>query len=339
MEEIFQLSDRVTVFRDGKWVATKTAQETTDREIIRLMVGRQLLESSAKSQIPSASVKPLLEVRNLTSSGVFEKISFAIKPGEVVSMSGLVGAGRSEVARAIFGVDPYDGGEVLVDGKPLPAGRIKVSMRRGLALVPEDRQHLGLVLPMPVGVNLSMAVLPAVTRFGMVSAKLENPLVADLMQKLQVKAASPKLAVSSLSGGNQQKVLLGKWLATKPRILILDEPTRGVDVGAKAEIYKLVQNLASEGLAVLVISSDLPEVLLLSDRILVMRTGKISGELSRAEASQEKILSLAVPQVLEADLPASDDSQSPAAKSNDSDPNSNGSGPNPKSPNSRAGVA
>jgi ABC-type sugar transport system ATPase subunit len=239
--------------------------------------------------------KVMLEVKGLGREGVFRDVSFSVRAGEIVGMAGLVGAGRSEVARAIFGADTADAGEVFVEGKRLKRGSIDAALEAKVALVPEDRQHQGLVLPMTVEANLSMTVLGDLQRGGLISSGQEDSLARKLIQELRVKTANAKLAAQSLSGGNQQKLVIGKWLATKPRVFLLDEPTRGVDVGAKAEIYKLIRTLAGQGMAVVVISSDLPEVLLLSDRILVMRSGKIAGELKRSEATQEKVLSLAMP--------------------------------------------
>jgi ABC-type sugar transport system ATPase subunit len=297
MEEIFLLSDRVTVFRDGKHVGTRPTSEINQDELIRMMVGRELLqvEGAVKTDAEHAGSEVLLQVANLGRTDVFQDISFQVRRGEIVGMAGLVGAGRSEVAQAIFGADRADQGEVLVGGKRLPPGSIQAALDAGVALVPEDRQHLGLVLPMSVGANLSMAVLPQLTRLGLISDSREQALARGLVGDLRVKTASTAVAAQTLSGGNQQKLVIGKWLATRPRVLILDEPTRGVDVGAKAEIYKLVRRVAGEGMAVVVISSDLPEVLLLSDRILVMRGGRMAGELKRHQATQEKILALAMP--------------------------------------------
>jgi rhamnose transport system ATP-binding protein len=295
MEEIFELSDRVTVFRDGKWVGTTPTKQINKDGLIRMMVGRELLDAGHMPKPIDAATPVLLDVKGLSLEGEFENISFQVRQGEVVGMAGLVGAGRSEVALAIFGVDKPDAGTVHICGQHLPQGSITASKDRGLALVPEDRQHLGLVLPMSVRANLSMAVLPTLTSLGLISSGKEETLAAKLIADLRVKTANSGVAAQTLSGGNQQKLVLGKWLATKPRVLILDEPTRGVDVGAKAEIYRLIREVAEAGVAVLVISSDLPEVLLLSDRILVMRLGRISGELSRKEATQERILALAMP--------------------------------------------
>jgi ABC-type sugar transport system ATPase subunit len=297
MEEIFTLSDRITVFRDGRYVATKIAKETSQDEIIKLMVGRELLqvEGALKSEAEHAGSDVLLDVKNLTRNGVFRDISMQVRAGEIVGMSGLVGAGRSEVARVVFGADRADAGEVFVGGKQLKNGDMEDALAAGVALVPEDRQHLGLVLPMSVAANLSMAVLPEVTSGGLISSSREEALARKLITDLRVKTASTQLSAQSLSGGNQQKLVIGKWLARKPRVFILDEPTRGVDVGAKAEIYKLIRRVASTGVAIVVISSDLPEVLLLSDRILVMRNGRLAGQLHRHEATQEKVLALAMP--------------------------------------------
>ncbi|HVS70648.1 MAG TPA: sugar ABC transporter ATP-binding protein [Phycisphaerae bacterium] len=297
MEEIFLLSDRVTVFRDGQYVGTRNTPEIHQDELIKMMVGRELLqvEGVVKSEAEHAGGKTILDVRNLTRTGVFRDISFAVRAGEIVGMAGLVGAGRSEVARAVFGADAADEGTVLIDGNPLRNHDMEAALAAGVALVPEDRQHLGLVLPMSVAANLSMAVLSEVTRAGLISSSREERLARELITDLRVKTANTRLPAQSLSGGNQQKLVIGKWLARKPRLFILDEPTRGVDVGAKAEIYKLIRKVAATGVAVWVISSDLPEVLLLSDRILVMRAGQIAGELSRQEATQEKVLALAMP--------------------------------------------
>jgi ABC-type sugar transport system ATPase subunit len=239
--------------------------------------------------------EPRLQVRNQTRQNVFSNVSFDVHAGEIVGMSGLVGAGRSEVARVIFGVDARNSGEVRVDGSALRGNSVREAMDRGIAMVPEDRQHLGLVLPMSVGANLSLAVLRRLTTAGLTSQRRERELVEQLMKDLGVKAAGSAVPAQTLSGGNQQKLVIGKWLATRPRVLILDEPTRGVDVGAKAEVHKLIRKLADGGMATLLISSDLPEVLAMSDRILVMRAGRIAGEVPRSEATQERVLSLAIP--------------------------------------------
>ncbi len=296
LEEIFLLADRVTVFRDGKYVGTKLKTEITQDDLIRMMVGRELLqvEGMVKSETEHPGGEVMLDVRGLTREGMFRDVSFSVRKGEIVGMAGLVGAGRSEVAQAIFGAMPLDAGVVSVAGENLRSGSIDAALDAGIALVPEDRQHLGLVLPMSVGANLSMAVLPKMTRAGLLASGKEEALAGEMIRDLRVKTANARVPAETLSGGNQQKLVIGKWLATRPRVLMLDEPTRGVDVGAKAEIYKLIREMANGGMAVIVISSDLPEVLLLSDRIVVMRQGRVAGELSRQDATQEKVLALAM---------------------------------------------
>ena len=292
LDEIFALADRVTVLRDGAHVATKSIGEVDKAELIRLMVGRDVVE---EYQTPEEIGQSVLQVENLSGSA-FRHINFQVRAGEIVGLAGLVGAGRSEVARAIFGIDDYQSGTVKVEGAALPKRNVHLAAARGIALVPEDRQHQGLVLPMSVGENLSLAVLKSLSRAASRNRAKEKSLIQKLMAELAVKAAGPEIAAQSLSGGNQQKLVLGKWLAAKPKVLILDEPTRGVDVGARAEVYRLIRELARGGLATLVISSDLPEIMALCDRILVMREGEISGELARSEATPEKILELALPQ-------------------------------------------
>jgi ABC-type sugar transport system ATPase subunit len=212
-----------------------------------------------------------------------------------VGLAGLVGAGRSEVARAILGIDRYDEGLVLVDGRPLPGHNVRAALAAGLSLVPEDRQHEGLLLPMTVRENLSLAVLDRLTSRGLVRRRAERKLAGDVITQLQIRTAGMDVAARTLSGGNQQKVALGKWMAARPIVLMLDEPTRGVDVGAKAQVHKLIRQLAAEGMATLIISSELPELLSLCDRILVMREGRLVGEMKGSAATQEAILQLALP--------------------------------------------
>ena len=303
LDEIFELSDRVTVFRDGRHVATNPISAMTKDKLIQQMVGRELSttdaelshDKSAFSRVARDARPPILQVKNLSRAGAFHDVSFEVRAGEIVGMAGLVGAGRSEVARCIFGADAFDSGQILIDGSPLRGKNVREAMNRGIAMVPEDRQHQGLVLQLPVGTNLTLPILRTLTTFGLTSSRRERQVADQLMKDLLVKAASAKVPAQTLSGGNQQKLVIGKWLATRPRVLILDEPTRGVDVGAKAEVHKLIRRLAEGGMATLLISSDLPEVLAMSDRLLVMRGGSIAGELSRAQATQEKVLSLAIP--------------------------------------------
>lgn len=296
LEEIFQLADRVTVLRDGKHVQTQSIAETSQEELVRLMVGRDL-EADLEARDGRTPGEARLSVRGLSRKGAFEKVSFEVRSGEVVVLAGLVGAGRSEVARAIFGMDTYDSGEVLFpDGSRLRPGAPPESIAKGLAFVPEDRQHEGLHLPLPVRENLSLAALREFSHLGFVRRGPELRRAEAARTELGIKTATLEAPTQSLSGGNQQKVLLGKWLETKPSVLILDEPTRGVDVGAKAELHRRIRALADEGMAILVISSELPEVLALADRVLVMRQGTLVGALSGNEVSQESILRLALPQ-------------------------------------------
>ena len=294
LEEVYALASRVTILRDGRLVGTYPLAEVGRGEMVRRMVGRELLVEE-RPELSGAEGAALLDVRGLTRTGQFQDVSFSVRPGEIVGLAGLVGAGRSEVAGAIFGVAAPTAGTVTVAGEALPPGSVPAAVARGVALVPEDRQGQGLVLPLSVGQNLLLSVQGSLTRAGFRSARRERAVVSGLMQSLGVKAAGPGVPANTLSGGNQQKLSLGKWLATKPRVLLLDEPTRGVDVGAKADVYRLIRQFAREGMATLVISSDLPEILALSDRILVMREGRIAGELPRAGATEEKILALALP--------------------------------------------
>ena len=294
MEEVFALASAVTVLRDGRLVETRPLEGLRREELVRLMVGRELREEGQAAGKEAAG-EIRLEVSGLSQAGRFQDISFTVCAGEIVGLAGLVGAGRSEVAAAVFGIERADSGTVKVGGISLAPGSVSAAIRSSMALVPEDRQRQGLVLPLSVSDNLILTKVGAMGRGRFRSAKNERTTAADAIQTLNIKTASPHNPARTLSGGNQQKVSLGKWLATSPRILLLDEPTRGVDVGAKAEIYRYLRQLAREGMATLVISSDLPELLLLCDRIFVMREGRIAGELSRAEATEETILALALP--------------------------------------------
>jgi len=291
MEEIFSICDRVTVFRDGQYVATKRIQDTDRDDVIRMMVGRELKESIPKRPAPIG--EPVLEVRNLTRKGVFEDISFTVHRGEIVGIGGLVGAGRTEVARAIFGADPIDSGEILVNGKAVRPRSPREAIELGIGLVPEDRKSLGLILNMAVRENTTLANLDLLSVLGFVNRKKEREVSEKYVKDLRVRTPSIEQEVKNLSGGNQQKVVLAKWLFTDSQLLIFDEPTRGIDVGAKIEIYELMNELVAKGAGMIMISSELPELLGMSDRILVMHEGRISGELSRAEATQEKAMQLA----------------------------------------------
>jgi rhamnose transport system ATP-binding protein len=268
-----------------------TADMSID-SIVSKMVGRDLDTFYPKADVVSGEVR--LSVRALTRDGVFKNISFDVRAGEIVALAGLVGAGRSEVARAIFGIDPVDGGEVRISGRPLRLGKPAAAVRAGLALVPEDRRAQGLALELSIARNASLTVLGRLMRHGLISSRSENALAAHWGKRLRLKAGDLDAPVGTLSGGNQQKVVLGKWLATGPKVLIIDEPTRGIDVGAKAEVYRTLAELVREGMAVLMISSELPEVLGMADRILVMHEGRISADIARADATEERVMSAAL---------------------------------------------
>ena len=295
LEEVFEIADRVSVLRDGQLVATHHVSELDVEKVIQLMVGRKIDVPEPRAQITQDKNDVVLQVQGLTRQGIFHDISFTVRHGEIVGLAGLVGAGRSEIARAIFGIDRYDTGSVRVAGISLEAHSVRASMSAGIALVPEDRQHEGLVLAMTVAENLSLAVLPSLVRRGFVNRTLESELVQRQMNSLSIKAAGPNVAAETLSGGNQQKIVLGKWLASQPRVLILDEPTRGVDVGAKAQVHQIVRKLARDGLATLIISSEMQELFSLCDRLLVLREGRIVGEVSCETATQDEVLALALP--------------------------------------------
>jgi ABC-type sugar transport system ATPase subunit len=291
MEEIFRLCDTVTVLRDGRHVATGKIQETNPDRVIHQMVGRDVIWNTPK-HLGRELGPELLRVERLSSPGKFDGVSFTLRAGEVLGFAGLVGAGRSEVAQAIFGLDPQATGDVFVRGTPLPPGSVSAALKAGVGLLPEDRKRLGLVLSMNCRENTSLATLDRLTRFGFVKRREEFALVRRYADRLRVKTPSLEALIAGLSGGNQQKVALAKWLARECDILIVDEPTRGIDVGAKAEIHQLLDELACQGIAILVISSELPEVMNLSRRIIVMREGEVAGELNRDDFTQTNLLRL-----------------------------------------------
>ncbi|PMS17106.1 D-xylose ABC transporter ATP-binding protein [Trinickia dabaoshanensis] len=294
LEEVFALTQHVTIMRDGAKVCDAPTTEMTTAALVAKMVGRDLETFYPKAEVVPGEIK--LSVRGLTRTGVFKDISFDVRAGEIVALAGLVGAGRSEVARAIFGIDRPDAGEVRVAGRRLAPGRPALAVKAGLAMVPEDRRQQGLALELSIARNASMTVLGRLTRFGLISGAREAALARDWGARLRLKAGDMGAAVGTLSGGNQQKVVLGKWLATGPQVLIIDEPTRGIDVGAKAEVYAALSDLVREGMAVLMISSEMPEVLGMADRVLVMHEGRISAEIDRAHASEQRIMSAALGQ-------------------------------------------
>jgi ABC-type sugar transport system ATPase subunit len=289
MPELFRLCDAVTVLRDGRHVATRAMSEVTESELVRMMIGRDLADYYP-DHLHGKPSGELLRVNDLTVDGKVEGVSFSVEAGEIVGLAGLVGAGRSEVARAIFGLEPIARGSVYVGGRRVTIRNPRDAINLGIGLVPEDRKRQGLVLSASGVHNTSLPILPRLSRWSWLRRRAERALAAEYFQKLRVRTPSIESVVAGLSGGNQQKVVLAKWLAADSKILILDEPTRGVDVGAKAEIHALIDELAAQGRGVLLISSELPEVLRLSGRILALRGGRIVGEVSRAEATQEGLL-------------------------------------------------
>ncbi|KQT42965.1 D-ribose transporter ATP-binding protein [Aureimonas sp. Leaf454] len=287
MNEIFEISDRVTVLRDGKTIATRPTAEVSEGALVSMMVGRDIDQLFPKEDI--ALGETVLEVRNLTHAGKVEGVSFSVRAGEILGIAGLVGSGRTELAQTIFGITPATSGEILIDGAPVSIGNVREAIRHRIAYVPEDRAQHGLVRPQSIRSNVSMAILGRLTKGGIVDTSREEALALDAIRRFQIRARGPGQVVAQLSGGNQQKVVIAKWLATDPRILILDEPTRGVDVGAKTEIHKLMNQLAASGIAIVMISSELPEVLGMSDRVLVMNGGRMSAILDRAEATSDRV--------------------------------------------------
>ncbi|MGX7377055.1 sugar ABC transporter ATP-binding protein [Carnobacterium maltaromaticum] len=291
MEEIFEISDRITVMRDGMTVDTTLTKETNVDDVVRKMVGREISDYYPKKNAEIGET--VFEVKNLSGTSGFENISFSVKSGEIVGFSGLMGAGRTEIMRGIFGIDPISQGEIILEGKKVQLKNPSTSIKAGVGFLTENRKEEGLVLDFSIKDNIS---LPSIDEFrvrGLIDTKTEDEFVQLLMKRLTVKAQNEDISAGSLSGGNQQKVVLAKWIGIGPKVLILDEPTRGVDVGAKREIYQLMNELAERGVAIVMVSSDLPEVLGVSDRILVVHEGKIAGEINRTEATQEKIMNLA----------------------------------------------
>ncbi|MCG5212273.1 sugar ABC transporter ATP-binding protein [Streptosporangium sp. KLBMP 9127] len=291
LDEIFTLCQRVTILRDGAWVASEPAAALTPEDLVRRMVGRDLSTLYPRRETVPGEVA--LTVERLTREGVFTDVSFQVRRGEIVALAGLVGAGRTEVARAIFGIDRWDAGTVRVDGRRLPPASPSAAMAAGLALVPEDRRQQGLVMEMSIERNIGLTGLAALRRGPVISRTAERDRARDWAIRLQLKFARLTDAVNVLSGGNQQKVVLAKWLATEPAVLIVDEPTRGIDVGTKAEVHRLLSELAGRGIAILMISSDLPEVLGMADRVLVMHEGRLAAEIPREAATEESVMSAA----------------------------------------------
>ncbi|MDW7675606.1 MAG: sugar ABC transporter ATP-binding protein [Bacillota bacterium] len=298
MEEIFEITDRITVLRDGKYIKTLQTKETNVKEIVSLMVGRDFNKNITRNyKAVSKEDQPILEVRNLSSGNKVDDVSFKLYKGEILAITGLVGAGRTELLQAIFGINKVDSGEVLLDGKQEIIKSTTKAIKLGLGLVPEGRKTQGLFYKMSVRENITMVNLPALTRWGMIAKKKELNFAASYIAKLRVKTPGMEQQVQFLSGGNQQKTIIARWLLNNPKILFLDEPTHGVDIGAKSEIYEIINQLADAGVSVVLISSELPEVLTLADRILVMCNGKVNGEIGWQEANQELIMQYATNQM------------------------------------------
>ena len=298
LEEVFEICQRVTVMRDGRHVLTSELAGLTADDLVRAMVGRQMVERAAGERGVAGEV--VLHVEHLTREGVFTDISLDVRAGEIVALAGLVGSGRSEVARAVFGIDRYDAGRVVMRGRELRRASPTGAMTAGVGFVPEDRRQQGLVMDMSVQQNVALASLARLRKGGLVRSAAERAFAADWAVRLNLKYGRLIDPVSRLSGGNQQKVVLAKWLGRQPALLIVDEPTRGIDIATKAEVHRLLVRLARDGVAILMISSELPEVLHIGDRVLVMREGRLTAEFGHEDASEEKIMAAATGQLQEA---------------------------------------
>ncbi|MBE2271052.1 MAG: sugar ABC transporter ATP-binding protein [Anaerolinea sp.] len=291
LDEVFEISNRITVLRDGRYIDTLPTGDLRMESLIQMMVGRDLSEQFPKET--AAAQDEVLRVERLTQGTRLRDISFSVRAGEILGIAGLVGAGRTELVRALFGADPIDAGRIFVDGKPVRINSPRDAIRAGIALLTEDRKGQGLVLNMSTRENISLSILGKLTAGVLTNRRKEVTLAQNYIDSMAIKTPSQDQLVVNLSGGTQQKVVLAKWMATQPRVLIFDEPTRGIDVGAKVEIYKLMNALAQQGVAIIMVSSELPEVLGMSDRIMVIHEGAVTGFLTRAEATQERIMALA----------------------------------------------
>ena len=295
LEEVFEIADWVTVLRDGQLVGTSSIEETSLDQVISMMIGQSVSELFQKRKVPIG--EPVLQVHHLYRQGFLEDVSLTLHRGEILGLFGLAGCGRSDLARIIFGAEPYDSGQVSLDGVPLAAKTPHQAIQRGLSLVPEDRRGEGLVTGLSVKRNISLPRLGFLSSLGVISNRAEARLARDYVDRLSIRTPSIRQKVMYLSGGNQQRVVLAKWLAMDPHVLIMDEPTQGIDIGAKAFIHSLMCDLAEQGVGILMISSELPEIMGMSDRILVMHRGRISGAFSREEATEEKIMGAATGEV------------------------------------------
>jgi rhamnose transport system ATP-binding protein len=287
LDEVFDLCDRATVFRDGRHVITTAVRELTTADLVRYMVGRAV-SLFPKVETPVGDL--LLEVKGLTRVGVFRDVGFSVRAGEIVGLAGLVGAGRTEVARVLFGIDQRDAGEIRLGGRPVSFESPSAAMHAGIAYLPEDRHQEGLVLDFTIAQNVTLPILPRLFPRLFIRSSAERQVARDYTDQFNVRMTGVDQLVGALSGGNQQKVVLAKWLASKPSILILDEPTRGIDIGAKVEVHRIISELAASGLGIILISSDLPEVLAMSDRIVVLHEGRVTAEIPRARATEERVM-------------------------------------------------
>ena len=291
MEEIFELCDRITVLRDGSYIGVKNIPETNRNEIVKMMIGREIGE-----RYPSRNVKigkEVLKVKELTRKGTFHDVNFSVRAGEVLGVSGLMGAGRTEIMQAIFGNLSYESGTIEIDGKEVKISNPRQAMEHGIGFITEDRKTEGLMLDKSIRENISLCNLRRISKSSVISREAEKNMVAEAIKDLHIKCFGSYHECNNLSGGNQQKVVLAKWILTNPKILILDEPTRGVDIGAKKEIYSIINKLAAQGVAIIMVSSELPEVLGMSDNIMVVREGEVRGIISYEEANQERVMTLA----------------------------------------------
>lgn len=291
LDEIFQIADEITVLRDGTVVGTRDKSETNIDQVIAMMVGREIKDSYPKTETVLGD--KVLEVRDLNSPGVFKDVSFHVRSGEIIGFAGLMGAGRTEVMRVIFGLDPHHGGEIKIKGEPVKIKNVRQSIEKGVVMLSEDRRRYGFISVRSIRENTTLSSLSKFMYGGRLHAKKEQSTVDDICKKMRVKAPTWETTVEALSGGNQQKVVLAKWMVRDPAVLIMDEPTRGIDVGAKTEIYKLMSSLAEDGKGLVMVSSELPELIGMCDRIYIMSRGRITGELDRADFSQEKIMAFA----------------------------------------------
>jgi ribose transport system ATP-binding protein len=290
MEEIFEICDRITVMRDGQYIGTKKISETGMGDVVRMMIGRDI-----EVRFPPRKAKiggALLQVKGLTKHGLFNDINFSVRAGEVLGVAGLMGAGRTEIMHALFGSVPADSGSIYIDGKEVSIRNPADAIKNGIAFITEDRKLEGLMLSCGIDINIALNNLKTVSRYGVLDSSKENNLAAAQIQKLLIKCSSAKQNAGELSGGNQQKIVLAKWICANPRVLILDEPTRGVDVGAKTEIYSIINELSEQGIASIFISSELPEVIGMSDRVMAIHEGRIGGFIDGKDATQENVMVL-----------------------------------------------